>query len=132
MIDAVFRIVASGEASLREHIRVQVGCTRGAGCPHSHSPITSVAGLHWTTQAALIMRGGLKNGKCINPSEIDVRIDTLRRQAAAEKQQKISETGRAEATSRGRGLVFGPAPLPTISEDGVASPGGTTPPGRGP
>ena len=33
MIDTVVRIVASGEASLREHIRVQVGCTRGAGRP---------------------------------------------------------------------------------------------------
>ena len=33
MIDTVFRIVASGEASLREHLRVQVGCTRGAGWP---------------------------------------------------------------------------------------------------
>ena len=36
MIDTVVRIVASGEASLREHIRVQVGCTRGrAGLPPS-------------------------------------------------------------------------------------------------
>ena len=33
MIDTVVRTVASGEASLREHLRVQVGCTRGAGRP---------------------------------------------------------------------------------------------------
>ena len=33
MIDTVFRTVASGEASLREHLRVQVGYTRGVGQP---------------------------------------------------------------------------------------------------
>ena len=49
MIDTVFRTVASGEASLREHLRVQVGYTRGGPA----SPLRAKRGEREKAQALI-------------------------------------------------------------------------------
>ena len=40
-----------------------VGCSRGANaCAHRHEPSKGLKGLHWTTVAQLLRRGGLRSG----------------------------------------------------------------------
>ena len=49
--------------------RVWAGCPKtGATCARSHEPIKGIANLHWTVQAQLIKRGGLKSGTKVDPA----------------------------------------------------------------
>ena len=72
-----------------------MGCSRNATeCQRSHKPPKGkLADMHWTVQAQLIRRGGLKGGKRIEPSEVDGRISQLRAAAKAEEAAK-KEDGR--------------------------------------
>ena len=77
------------------------GCHFGpADCIQSHEPITSTGKLDWTTQAELIRRGGLRNGKKVPPTEVDARVAQLRQSHRAEEQKKREEGGKA---TRGSG-----------------------------
>ncbi|CAK0902505.1 unnamed protein product, partial [Prorocentrum cordatum] len=66
------------------------GCQRTAAeCGHSHRPFKgALQQQHWTVQAQLIRRGGLKGDKPIPPTEVDGRIKQLREAAHEEAAQK--------------------------------------------
>ena len=57
------------------------GCARGASCPHAHQPLPSQDSMHWTVLSQVLRRGGTKNGRPVEPSSIDGRIQQLRDQA---------------------------------------------------
>ena len=95
------------------------GCPRRADeCDHSHRPFKgSLSQQHWTVQAQLIRRGGLKNERAIPPGEIDGRIKQLREANREEAAKKVQE-GIARRDNRGGGRGTGScwpglqAPLP--------------------
>eukprot|EP00971_Amphidinium_carterae_P046469 915271-Amphidinium_carterae.1 len=71
------------------------GCPQTAQtCPRSHALYKGkLADLHWTVQAQLLRRGGLKSGKRVNPQDVDGRIQQLRSAAKAEEAAKRTDGG---------------------------------------
>ena len=61
------------------------GChtTSTKGCGRSHNPMRSKLGdLHWTVQAQILRRGGLKSGAAVPVKDVDERVNVLRAAAA--------------------------------------------------
>ena len=89
----------SGKKRLCWDASCHSGCKKSAAdCAHSHQQITNIKTLDWATQAEIIRRGGLRNGRKGAVSEIDTRIDQLRINAKAEAQSKKNESGKAAGT----------------------------------
>eukprot|EP00971_Amphidinium_carterae_P043437 854826-Amphidinium_carterae.2 len=77
------------------------GCSRSAAeCFRSHAePIKHTDSLHWTVQAQLFRRGGLKHQTRIEPQDVDAKIQVLReahRQEEGAKKAEGIERGRAQ------------------------------------
>jgi len=92
-----------------------MGCARPAAeCGRSHAPLRGkLADLHWTVQAQLVRRGGLRTAKLIPPEEIDGRIAQLRAGAKAADEAAKSEGGGRRGG--GEGPVLAP---PAVAEAG--------------
>ena len=74
-----------------------LGCTKTAKeCGRSHASLMGKLGdLHWTVQAQLLRRGGLRSAKAVPPGEIDGRIAQLR---------AVAKTAAEAAAAEGRAL----------------------------
>eukprot|EP00971_Amphidinium_carterae_P153660 3046823-Amphidinium_carterae.1 len=69
------------------------GCTRTAAeCFRSHlEPIRQADSMHWTVQAQIIRRGGLKHQQRVEPHEVDQKIQALRDAHQSDEKAKRNE-----------------------------------------
>lgn len=81
------------------------GCKRDP-CQHAHTEITSLGGLAWQTISALLVRGGLSNGPQVTPSDAQVRIQQLQKQAAAAHQANVAEGSKGKSGKAPADLVW--------------------------
>ena len=88
-----------------------MGCTKSAKeCGRSHNPMKGkFADLHWTVQAQLLRRGGIKSGPAIALGAIDDRISVLRAAAKAADAAAKDEGAKASGGRRGGSTWSPPA-----------------------
>ena len=92
-----------------------MGCIKEAKeCGRSHNPMRGKFGdLHWTVQAQLLRRGGLKTTPAVPVKDIDDRIGSLRAAAKAADAAAKAEGGKANGR-RGGSAWAPPAEFGTV------------------
>ncbi len=83
-------------------------------CGRPQNPMNgNVADLHWTVQAQLLQRGGLKSGPKVAVGDIDDRISALRAAAKASDAPARAKSAKGAGDRRG-GSAWAP---PAVSRD---------------
>ena len=87
------------------------GCPKTeAECGRSHKPMRGkLVDLHWTVQAQILRRGGLKSGAAVPVDDVDGRISVLRAAAKASDAAARADGAKTAADRRGGSLWSPPA-----------------------
>ena len=76
-----------------------MGCRMTASqCSRSHEAIRT-KGLHWTVQAQILRRGGVRTGPVVPPGQVDGKVEALRRAADKEAASHKQPPKAGEASS---------------------------------